>query len=353
MFKVIAIAGTFDHLHKGHEYFISQAFKSGEKVIIGLTSDAFVKSKIFNFQTRKKELEKVLQKKGLLKRTLIIAIDDLYGPAIKNTGIEALVVTEETKNGGEKVNKRRRELGLPQLKLIIIPFVLAEDEEKIASTRIRFGEIDRKGLLYELRLRKYHTGIPEELRMELKKPQGILLKGDPNNINSLGSELCNKLNELKSPFIITVGDEVTKLANYLDAKPKLSIFDFRVNRKEKYKDISELGIRNQESGIREVTNPQGYITRDLVKSIKESIKEIIGGKESRIVIKIEGEDDLAAVPSILLAPLGSVVLYGQPAFVPTGLGLRRGKPVSGVVIVEVTEERKQTLIRLLNLSLST
>ena len=45
MYKLVAIAGTFDRLHKGHRFFISEAFKQGEKVLIGLTSDAFAKAK--------------------------------------------------------------------------------------------------------------------------------------------------------------------------------------------------------------------------------------------------------------------------------------------------------------------
>lgn len=44
-FHTVAIAGTFDRLHKGHRFFISQAFKFGRKVIIGLTSDKYVKKK--------------------------------------------------------------------------------------------------------------------------------------------------------------------------------------------------------------------------------------------------------------------------------------------------------------------
>lgn len=351
MFKVLAIAGTFDYLHKGHERFISLAFDFGEKVLIGLTSDIFEKIKTFDFQTRKKELEKLLEKKGLSARAKIVAIDDLYGPAVSNTEIEALVVTEETKVGGEKVNARRKELELPLLKLIIIPFVLAQDQEKIASTRIRFGEIDRKGQVYSYKLFVVSGRLPEKIRQELKRPQGVLLKGDSGHLQNLGSEINNKLNELKSPFIITVGDEVTRLVNSLSLESKLSIFDFRVNRQEKYKSLSELGIvaavipsdlpgisprvslgRNDIKLV-EVSNPPGHITKELIKNIRESIEKIICGKEKRIAIKIEGEDDLAAVPAILLAPLGSVVLYGQPG--------------EGVVMVEVTEERKEKIVKLL------
>ena len=46
-YKTVAIGGTFDRLHKGHERFISQAFKAGREALIGLTSDRYVeKSKV-------------------------------------------------------------------------------------------------------------------------------------------------------------------------------------------------------------------------------------------------------------------------------------------------------------------
>src|SRR3989344_9299071 len=177
-YQTVAIGGTFDRFHKGHEYFISQAFRSGHKVIIGLTSDSYVKEKfsisnfpsfakatagrqfpmnVRNFNERKRELEEFLRDKKLLSRAEIVKIDDIYGPTIERIKnqesriknikrykeIEALVVTEETKEGGEKINKKRKDLGLPLLKIIEVALVQADDKQRISSTRIRLGEIDR------------------------------------------------------------------------------------------------------------------------------------------------------------------------------------------------------------------
>ena len=98
MYKLVAIAGTFDRLHKGQRFFISEAFKQGEKVLIGLTSDNFAISKLKsqnsnlqlksqNYQERNRQLEIYLKEEGFLERSTITGIDDVYGPAGKNKKI--------------------------------------------------------------------------------------------------------------------------------------------------------------------------------------------------------------------------------------------------------------------------
>ena len=60
----------------------------------------------------------------------------------------------------------------------------------------------------------------------------------------------------------------------------------------------------------------------------ELIKDSLAGAE-RIKIVVNGEEDLATLPAILYAPLGSAVVYGQPN--------------EGSVLVEVTLEKKEQI----------
>ncbi len=372
MYKTIAIAGTFDLLHKGHRYFIQQAFSLGEKVVIGLTSDNYASGKlqrsgkdtskvgkrgiassfeVEEFVKRKEELVKFLEKEKLIVRSEIVEIDDIYGPAITDSRIEALVVTKETSIGAMKVNQKRVELGLVPLKIITVPYVRARDGKRIASTRIRMGEIDREGKNYKLQITNYklHSKleITEEVRQKLKRPQGRLIKGDENEHKKIVGELKKMIGAIRPAIISTVGDEVTKLCNEAGIPINLAIFDFKVKRKKVYNSILDLSFPPLQGsalqGIVKVRNPAGCITKTLIAAVSHGYKQIIQDGKT-IIIKILGEDDLAGVPAILLAPLGSLVIYGQPAYVSTEPDFGEARPTAGIVVVEVTEKKKKELM---------
>ena len=77
----------------------------------------------------------------------ILPLHDAYGPAIDDDELEAIVVSPETKQVADKINKIRIKKGLRPLAVECISFVLAEDMVRISSTRIRKGEIDVFGKL--------------------------------------------------------------------------------------------------------------------------------------------------------------------------------------------------------------
>ncbi len=155
-FNEVAIGGTFDVLHRGHKILLRTAFRAGDRVLIGLSRNGFVRRLVKNhrvdpYPKRKRELVSFLKKERLLDRAKIIPLDDPYGPTINDSTVRALVVSRMTKKMADKINRIRRRHGLKPLSVVSIGMVVAEDFEPISSTRIRAGEIDREGYLERTR----------------------------------------------------------------------------------------------------------------------------------------------------------------------------------------------------------
>ncbi|WP_247001748.1 phosphopantetheine adenylyltransferase [Halosolutus gelatinilyticus] len=150
----VALGGTFDPVHDGHRRLFERAFELGD-VTVGLTTDELapktrhVERHVRPYDDRKRALETELNR-----------LADEYDrefevrPLGEPTGIatepqfEYLVVSPETRDGGERINEIRRERGHEPLEIVVVPHVLAEDGDIISSTRIVQGEIDEHGAVF-------------------------------------------------------------------------------------------------------------------------------------------------------------------------------------------------------------
>jgi pantetheine-phosphate adenylyltransferase len=141
-YKKVAVGGSFDVLHRGHEALLNVAFDAGEFVLIGLTSSEMVTKDVAAYEKRKRALEDFLKNKGGYD---IVELNDPLGPAATDESIEAIVVSDETRPGALEINETRKKNGLKTLEIISIPLVLADDQKPISSTRIKRGEIDKEG----------------------------------------------------------------------------------------------------------------------------------------------------------------------------------------------------------------
>lgn len=145
-YKKIAVGGTFDKFHRGHEKLLSTAFEMGEEVLIGVTSDSFASNKIHEIESysiRVKRIEKFVSKYNVPYE--IKEIFDAYGTADKDSKLDAIVVSQETEKTALKINEERFKNNFKLLDIIVIDWVLANDGIPISSTRIRKGEIDTIG----------------------------------------------------------------------------------------------------------------------------------------------------------------------------------------------------------------
>lgn len=344
-FKVATAAGTFDHFHKGHEYFLASAFAFADTIYIGITSIAFGKSKrqineVSPFAHRKGDVETFLKANRLLERSQIIELHDIYGPTLeKDCPIEAIIVTKKTRYGAELINKLRRQKGLAILSIEEIPYIYAENRKDLSSSRIRAGEIDRQGKLFIKRewLEK-DLRLPDELRAQLQKPIGELIKGSEDDLNQAVAVIKKNLESMSRTLLVTVGDIVAQSFNSAKLQMDLAIVDYHVKREEKFKNLSEIGFTKKEPDVT-VENPKGTLTVNTFRTVQETFLSLRGvlslaeGRRSNLttpyVIRVIGEEDLATLAVILAAPLGTSVFYGQPN--------------EGIVQVVVTEEKKSEI----------
>jgi len=153
-FSLIATGGTFDIIHRGHLTLLSDAFAISDKVIIGLTSDELAEKKgkllINKYEKRLENLTAVISKEFPNSSFQISKLDNDFGPAVLEKGVEALIVSDETSNQGPVLNQLRAEKKLPPVKIITVPMFLAKDGTKISTTRIKNSEIDTEGNLLSI-----------------------------------------------------------------------------------------------------------------------------------------------------------------------------------------------------------
>ena len=150
-FDQIATGGTFDIIHKGHLELLKKAFEISSNVIIGLTSDEFAEKKgkktVNDYSSRLATLISVIEQKFPNSSFRISKLENDFGPAVLEEGVQALIVSEEKSFQGKVLNKLRVEKNLSEVEIVVVPMALAKDGKRISTTRIRNSEIDHEGNL--------------------------------------------------------------------------------------------------------------------------------------------------------------------------------------------------------------
>lgn len=145
----VAIGGTFECLHDGHREMLRKAFElAGDgSVDIGLTSNEMANKRersIADHSFRRSQLIRYLEKISPYAKYRIIELVDPYGKTL-DEDYDYIVVSPETYPVATKINSIRMEKDMRPIEIVMIDFVLAEDKERISSTRVVRGEIDIHG----------------------------------------------------------------------------------------------------------------------------------------------------------------------------------------------------------------
>lgn len=154
-----------------------------------------------------------------------------------------------------------------------------------------------------------HLFSDPAIRKRLASPLGSLVS----------EEEALQLADTCEKDVISVGDIVSRFFLENGIRPRIVIFDERTHRKASGEFPREL-LADYELRISE--NPPGTISEESFSELKRLIS--ISGQ---FALKISGEEDLLGLPAIEVAPVGSLVFYGQPD--------------RGIVAVRVNNETRQ------------
>jgi uncharacterized protein (UPF0218 family) len=148
------------------------------------------------------------------------------------------------------------------------------------------------------------------MRVELKAPLGELYSGEPKDTVA---RLKEKLGT-KPPLFAVVGDFVAGNLIAAGLSPDIVVVDNRTLRAD---------VEPVEHGLRQIQVPNEAATINaeawLVLRAAVTLKR-------RLAVVVKGEEDLLVLPLLAEMPIGSVIAYGQPH--------------EGLVVVTVSEERR-------------
>ncbi|CAJ1080341.1 bifunctional coenzyme A synthase [Xyrichtys novacula] len=144
----VVVGGTFDRLHGAHKTLLNiSCLLANRRFLIGVCDQAMLKKKVLKelvqpYSLRVEKLHEFLKDIRPSLQVEIIPLDDPYGVSVVDPWLQCIVVSEETRKGGEAVNRKRIENGLPALVLHEIQLLkdahhTETEEEKISSSSLR------------------------------------------------------------------------------------------------------------------------------------------------------------------------------------------------------------------------
>ena len=143
------------------------------------------------------------------------------------------------------------------------------------------------------------VSLPESMRGDLKEP--------------LGAVAADVDEERIEGRVVAVGDMVTYYLLEDGVVPDVAVVDGRTEREEVDEEVVESW--SALPLFRRVENEPGTVSRALVGALREALGGGSGGEKNDgggVLIEVDGEEDLAVLPAIVLSREGDTVLYGQP-----------------------------------------
>tara|TARA_B100001778_G_scaffold323554_1_gene316994 strand:+ start:60 stop:1106 length:1047 start_codon:yes stop_codon:yes gene_type:complete len=312
------LGGTFDHFHQGHEKLILTALKECDALEIWITSDKIASQKtgaVQSFSERSSFLKSWIGKKqneigfrnGDSPRVFINELEDNVGPAEWRNDCDAIICTEETLPACEQINSTRLESNLEPLNIISVEHFLTKDGSILSSSLIRNGTYTREGEKWidDSKISNI-LQMPKSIEGTLKKPFGTLFEGPEEDTSIAISKLKKDFDfDQISGKVVAVGDVCVSALRQSGIIPDISVIDGRTKRQDLPEELIPK-IQGYDEIIN-CKNPAGKITPEFSNCLISAAKS-----NHKVMIKVEGEEDLAPIILHLALPLDAYVIYGQP-----------------------------------------
>ncbi|MBS3782545.1 MAG: DUF359 domain-containing protein [Candidatus Thermoplasmatota archaeon] len=153
--------------------------------------------------------------------------------------------------------------------------------------------------------------LREEDRDELKRTLGLVVDG----------KLPERYVDRRP--IISVGDVVTDTLLDQGIRPDVGIVDGKTQR-----DDYDFRDWDEEEKIR-IENPPTLIKKEAWQALGEAME-----RDEKVMVFVDGEEDMLSLVAIALCPLGGIVVYGIPG--------------EGMVINKVSEDLKEKTWEIIN-----
>ena len=154
--------------------------------------------------------------------------------------------------------------------------------------------------------------VTPELRVKLKKPFGLLIRGtSTETMDALEAIVAKE----KPPVVVAVGDIVSQNIHERGVHAQLLVTDGKCMRRSVKARVFP------ERHVVHIRNARGTISDEAVVAMRKVLEN-----SELVHLVVDGEEDLLVLIAVVYAPLHGLVVYGQP-----GMGL---------VIVRVTGEKR-------------
>lgn len=147
-YRRVVLGGTFDRLHLGHKILLGEGcLFAEENLTVGVTTGEMNLKKSLPelIQSTPVRIDSVVQFIETVKPQIghrVVPITDMFGPTITDPDLQCIVVSDETKKGGDIVNQERQKKGYSALDVYVIDLVQDQchgqfEEAKISSSSLR------------------------------------------------------------------------------------------------------------------------------------------------------------------------------------------------------------------------